>query len=205
MQPIVRDWVAWSGGLSFDLSFCLLRLWALKKMVELIVLDVDVAWVGLRNHVLDGVQMVPMEGTIWGGERTVYCKVYGLLYVCCRDAAFYLITLTTCWCDAVKQKKDCWYGSALHRCQPNVGPADRQAASVHRASIRTVPTSQTAASWTQWRISGRSSLMSLPTTRTDTSSASVCWEGALDWSARTRSMRTFSASSTPSALRRIGK
>jgi len=45
-------------------------------------------WFGLRNDVLDGVQ-IPMEGSnlFWGREVAAHCKVSGLSAVSCAKIA----------------------------------------------------------------------------------------------------------------------
>jgi len=43
--------------------------------------------VGLRNHVLDGVQISPHDGAILRGEMVVHCKVWGLPVISCAKTA----------------------------------------------------------------------------------------------------------------------
>jgi len=65
MRPILTDQVAWSVGLSVGLSVTLLSP---AKTAAPIELPFGLrTWMGLGNHVLDGVQIPPWEGAnFWG-------------------------------------------------------------------------------------------------------------------------------------------
>jgi len=95
MQPIVTDGVAWS--LCRPVTFV-----SPAKTAEAIQIPLGL-WtqVGPRNHVLDGVQTphrkAEREILRRKGRRAAHCKVYDILSVCGGDAAFYQITLTTCY------------------------------------------------------------------------------------------------------------
>ena len=63
MRPIVTDRVAWSVGLSVSLSVTLVGP---AKTAAPMELPFGLrTWVGLGNHVLDGVQIPPWEGAIF--------------------------------------------------------------------------------------------------------------------------------------------
>jgi len=73
MWPIVTDRVAWSVGLSVGLSVTLVS--AAKTAAPIKMPFGLRTWVGLRNHVLDGVQIPPWEEAILRGKGVSHCKV----------------------------------------------------------------------------------------------------------------------------------
>jgi len=69
MRPILTDRVAWSVGLSVTLV-------RPEKTAAPIELPFGLrTWVRPGNHVLDGVQIPPLEGANFGGEWASHCKV----------------------------------------------------------------------------------------------------------------------------------
>ena len=75
MRPIVTDRVAWSVDLFVGLLVC-----HTAEPCKNGRTDRDIVWIvgsdgPTRNHVLDGVQITPLEGAALG-ERGAHCKVY---------------------------------------------------------------------------------------------------------------------------------
>jgi len=78
MQPIVTNQVAWSVGLSVTVV-------SPAKMVELIKMLFGLrTWVGLKNDVLNGVQIPLWEGAILMGEGQPIVKYRDTLRELCK-------------------------------------------------------------------------------------------------------------------------
>jgi len=80
MRPIFTDRIAWSVSLSVGRSVSLSQ-WSPAKTAEPIEIPFGLrTLVGPWNQVLDGVQIPPLEGAIFGMERGLPLLSIGTLY-----------------------------------------------------------------------------------------------------------------------------